>query len=178
MLRKEILFCDQPAVIACDGNCRKAWGIDKRPKVQISDNEDDYAYLADGELGEAPIDPGTYAGDEAKPTDYDDPNRLNRWCARECERNYLSSPGCHRDPVKLPDLSRRFYNIPTRAFTWTASPPTVPGWYWARLDGRTKVVRVGFLPGEDALSVIELGLISSPSNFSAFAGPIPEPKDA
>ena len=83
------LFCGQLAILACNCNCTKAWGRNNRPRVQVSDNEDDYAYLADGELGEAPADPGTYEGDHAKPRDPSE--RHNKWCWRECERPELTA---------------------------------------------------------------------------------------
>jgi len=71
--------------LVCDGRCMKAWGINNRPKKQLSDHEDDYVFLADGVLGVAPADPGTAEGGDSKPTTIDE--RLNRWCARECERS-------------------------------------------------------------------------------------------
>src|SRR4051812_30967358 len=77
-----ITFVGQKAKVVCDRQCGKAWGSSKRPRVQLSANEDDYAYLADDELGEAPADPGTYEGDAAKPAS---PNEFpNKWCVREC----------------------------------------------------------------------------------------------
>lgn len=79
-----IMFCDQQAKVGCDEKCEKAWGNENRPKVQLSEDEDDYAFLSDDELGEAPIDPGTYEGGQAKPIDKKD--IPNRWCIRECER--------------------------------------------------------------------------------------------
>lgn len=86
LLAKAIVYCGNRIVLVCDGQCHKAWGINNRPKIQLDpDNEDDVIWLADDELGEAPIDPGIYEGGEAKPT-YPDA-RLNKWCARECERS-------------------------------------------------------------------------------------------
>lgn len=93
--------------VACDELCNKAWGINGRPKVQLSDDIDDYAFLKDDELGEAPDDPGTYEGGQGKPTmsAYPAPNK---WCVRECER-------CARleidEPLKLPDFSKRYFNM-------------------------------------------------------------------
>ena len=84
MLQKEIkLFRDQ-CILACDGKCHKAWGINNRPKRQLSEDEDDYEYLSDNELGEAPENPGTYEGGQGK-----NPKSLNKWCARECERSKI-----------------------------------------------------------------------------------------
>ena len=84
MYVKCVQFCGQPAALACDGACSKAWGINNRPRLQLSDDVDDYEYLSDNDLGDAPLDPGTYEGGCAKPVD--DSQRLNKWCVRECER--------------------------------------------------------------------------------------------
>ncbi len=105
MIQKSIVYFDQPAVISCDANCRRAWGINTRPRVQLSDEVDDYEFKADGELARAPIDPGTYEGRDAKPRD--EYQRLNRWCCRECERCVMTKPG---EPVVLPDFSKRVKN--------------------------------------------------------------------
>lgn len=87
--------------------CHKAWGINNRPKEQLSDDDDDYAFLADSELGEAPEDPGTYEGGHAKPTRAED--RLNKWCFRECERSCIAKRG---EALTPPDFSKRLFNIP------------------------------------------------------------------
>ena len=68
MAEKMITYFGEPARVACDELCSKAWGINNRPKVQLSDDEDDYEFLADSELPEAPADPGTYEGGQGKPT--------------------------------------------------------------------------------------------------------------
>lgn len=109
---KLIMWFDHPAALACDGKCGKAWGINHRPNVQLSkDNEDDCAFLADGELPDAPENPGTYEGGHGKPLPHEP--KLNKWCARECERSTIYG---HLDAGKthetLPDFSERVYNIP------------------------------------------------------------------
>jgi hypothetical protein len=109
MLVKAIIWFGNPAVVACDGRCEKAWGINNRPVVQLSDNPDDYEFLADGELGEAPRNPGTYEGQHGKPSDYSDPYRQNKWCCRECERSKIVEPA---GVVVLPDYGKRVGNIP------------------------------------------------------------------
>lgn len=110
-MEKIITYWDQKAKVACDEKCEKAWGMDERPRVELSeDNEDDYAYLSDDELGEAPADPGTYEGGDAKPV-----NKVgipNKWCIRQCERCEMSHPGEWNKPLLLPDFSKRVYNIP------------------------------------------------------------------
>lgn len=106
---KLIMYFEQPAKVNCDRQCIKAWGISNRPRVQLSGDEDDYAYLADGELGEAPADPGTYEGRDAKPAS---PAEFpNKWCVRECERCVMSKPGQFQGPVELRDFSKRLYNL-------------------------------------------------------------------
>lgn len=100
MLRKEIIFFGQKAVIACDGKCNKAWGLNSRPKVEVSGG---IFCMSDAELGEAPADPRTYEGGCAKPVL--DEEKLNKWCARECERCGMSNPGS--DKVELPNYSTR-----------------------------------------------------------------------
>ncbi len=110
MIEKDIFFCGQPVTVSCDGQCSKAWGISSRPYIQLDDsNEDDIVFLADGELGEAPADPGTYEGGDAKPTTPED--RLNRWCVRECERCVWIDKNQYTVMNKK-DWNKRQYNIP------------------------------------------------------------------
>lgn len=106
---KLITYFGQRAKVNCDRNCAKAWGRNTRPRVQLSDDEDDYAYLADGELGEAPADPETYEGGHAKP---ESPDQFpNKWCVRECERCAMSKPGEWMLPLEVPSFVERVYNI-------------------------------------------------------------------
>jgi hypothetical protein len=115
MITKRILF-GQPATHACDGICTKAWGINGRPSIpsraerDASDNPD-YAFLADDELGEAPVDPGTYEGGHAKPIMATGPEHINKWCIRECERSWMSPRGQPDAAPTLPNFSTRLYNI-------------------------------------------------------------------
>jgi hypothetical protein len=107
-MNKLILYNGKKERIACDENCNKAWGIVVRPKIQLSDDEDDTVYLSDLELGLAPIDPGTYECDCAKPIDA---NQIpNKWCVRQCERSCLLEEGQSLD--SLVDFSKRVYNQP------------------------------------------------------------------
>lgn len=77
--------------------------------MQLTPHEDDdYAFLADAELGTAPKDPGTYECGCAKP---DSPDNMNKWCARECERSKIVEEG---NSIDLPDFSKRYYNIPRK----------------------------------------------------------------
>lgn len=89
MIAKLIRWFGQPALLGCDARCEKAWGINTRPKRMLGEDEDDYVFLADDELGEAPTNPGTYEGPDGKPGPDDE--RLNKWCARECERSELTT---------------------------------------------------------------------------------------
>jgi hypothetical protein len=111
-MEKRITFFGQPAKVACDGRCSKAWGINSRPTVQLSDDEDDYYSIPDGELGDAPADPGTYEGDCGKPLSVKSATDMNKWCVRECERCAMSEPGAADKPLELRDFSQRRYNKP------------------------------------------------------------------
>ena len=106
MHTKTIQWAGRSMVLACDGKCSKAWGISQRPKEQLGADDDDVAYLADGELGEAPHSPGTYEGGCTKPRG---PEGMNKWCARECERSDIGSTV---DRVTLHDWSQRCVNQP------------------------------------------------------------------
>lgn len=110
MILKTIQYLGQAMTVACDENCGKAWGMNSRPRVTLSNNEDDYAYLSDGELGNAPDDPETYEGRDAKPLTPD--QRMNKWCVRECERCAHTRPGESENIPVLRDFSKRVYNIP------------------------------------------------------------------
>ena len=125
MLQKDIQYFGSPATVVCDENCKKAWGGIDRPKAynifgeykRLSDAQvndlsmrkgfdiDDWAYLADDELGTAPDNPGTYEGGESKPTD--DLYKLNKWCVRACERSETFD---RNEDFELRNLSKRFYN--------------------------------------------------------------------
>lgn len=117
LFEKRITFFRQPAKVACDGRCSKAWGINARPSVQLSDDPDDYYWVPDGDLGDAPLRPGTSEGDDFKPVSARGPEDMNRWCIRECERCVMSEPGAADQPLALRDFSRRIYNIKTSAPT-------------------------------------------------------------
>lgn len=111
ILIKDITFFGNACTLACDANCGKAWGINHRPRIYLHpDGEDadpdDYAFLADSEVGVAPVDPGTYEGGHAKPEIPE--ARLNKWCARECERSTIVDRG--DVDIKFKDFSRRVYN--------------------------------------------------------------------
>ena len=106
MIQKQISWFRQQCILACDGKCYKAWGINKRPRKQLSDDIDDYEWLSDNELGCAPLNPGTYEGCDGKPIETDD--KLNKWCARECERSNIFRIG---EEIKLKDFSARITNI-------------------------------------------------------------------
>ena len=109
MIQRNITYFGQQIIVACDEKCNKAWGINNRPKIQFDDNnEDDYAYLSDDELNEAPIDPGTYEGFEMSGKPEIKEERLNKWCIRECERSYRGQL-----PIELKDFSKKIYNIPS-----------------------------------------------------------------
>lgn len=109
-MEKIITYFGQDVKVARDEKCNKAWGICNRPKIQLSDGEDDIVYLSDDELEIAPIDPGTYEGGQAKPTLKTE--IPNKWCVRECERCSMSKHGESHLPVELKDWTKRGYNQP------------------------------------------------------------------
>ena len=125
MIVKRITFFGKPATHACDGKCGKAWGVNSRPRAAVSENPDDFAYVADRELGTAPVDPGTYEGGHAKPVNATGPEHINKWCVRECERSWLSPIGNPDAVPELPDFSVRHYNIAPhrRSPTLATVPP-------------------------------------------------------
>ena len=83
---------------ACDGKCNKAWGISDRDSIQLDvHDEDDFAWLADDELGES--------GNELIPGD----EFPHKWCRRECER-FTELEG---EENELRDFSKRVYNKPS-----------------------------------------------------------------
>ena len=107
MIEREIVYFGRRRVLCCDGRCEKAWGIDTRPRLELDlEDLDDFAWLSDGELGEAPVDPGTYEGSCGKPAPTE--KLESKWCARQCERSGVFAPG---EDVELRDLGRRFYNM-------------------------------------------------------------------
>lgn len=109
-MKKQITYCGQQVIVSCDEKCEKAWGINNRPRLQLDeDDDDDYCYLTDDELGEAPEDPGTYEGGHAKPVYQEEVP--NKWCVRECERCGMVDLG---EEIILPDFSKRIYNIPSK----------------------------------------------------------------
>ena len=106
IITKEVV-CLGKKILACDGKCNKSWGYNNRPKEILDiDNEEDYVFLADEELGDAPIDPGTYEGGFGKPQFESD--KLNKWCYRECERCEVFDLD---QIIELPDFSKRQYNL-------------------------------------------------------------------
>lgn len=107
MISTPIVFLGQNAVLTCDAKCSKAWGINSRPKQHLSENPDDYEFLSDSELGDAPIDPQIYEGGHAKPRIKAE--RHNQWCARECERSRIAKK---TEDYNLPDFDKRLPNIP------------------------------------------------------------------
>ncbi len=116
MIQKKILFGGH-RILACDGRCNKAWGINGRPRDQFDEYEpDDYVYTGDNELGVAP-GPGETVilseGDHMKPSavEHKNPELLNKWCVRECERSTIVG---HNEPIELPDMNSPTPNMPHR----------------------------------------------------------------
>lgn len=105
MIKKEIMWFGDKCILACDGKCEKAFGINNRPYRKLSKDSDDYEFMSDSEVGVAPDDPGTYEGGCGKT-----PKSLNKWCARECERSKIFEIG---EELSLPDFS-----IPLKNKQW------------------------------------------------------------
>jgi hypothetical protein len=107
-MKKVITYYNRKMLLICDGKCDKAWGVSSRPKIQLSEtDENDYCYLADDELEIALEDPLTYEGldMEGKPTC--DEEKMNRWCCRECERSSINDL---LGEIEVKDFSKRRYN--------------------------------------------------------------------
>lgn len=103
MFRKE-------QTLACDGNCQKAFGLMFRPKEEFDPSDgDDYAFLADDELGEAPSNPLCWEGGHGKPENVTSGEDMNKWCSRACERSKITELG---KPIELHDFSKRLFNQP------------------------------------------------------------------
>lgn len=141
-MEKIITYWGKKAKVACDEKCNKAWGS-ARPRVYLEISElkvyglngesiwpddeeidvDNYALLSDLELGEAPVDNGSYHCDIGKPRNKEE--MLNKWCLNECERCRMSDVGMWEQPLQLPDLNQRFYNVRPHARGFAAIAPLV-----------------------------------------------------
>ena len=106
MITKQITFFGKETKLVCDAKCNKAWGINRRPKIQLSDDIDDYEWLSDRELEDAPLEVDTSEGGDTKPKTKEE--RLNKWCARECERSKIVK---NNEDFELLDFNTRVKNI-------------------------------------------------------------------
>lgn len=98
-IAKRIKFCGADVLLVCDAKCEKAWGMNHRPRE--NENEEDSPYMKDERLGIAPINPGTSEGADFKPVHVSE--RLNKWCARECERaSLICLDGTVPPPYSIP----------------------------------------------------------------------------
>lgn len=108
LLTTSILYFGKRCLAVCDQKCNKAWGLNGgRPEWRDSTEPDDVIWFADGEVGEAPADPGSYEGGEGKP--FGPPLVHNKWCVRECERSTTVDIG---RPIQCINWSQRIYNQP------------------------------------------------------------------
>jgi hypothetical protein len=131
MPSKDIVYFGRHTTTHCDGRCDKAWGINGRPHVffdaagkpslkPVDDGYDNNAMVPDHLLGEAPADPGTYEGGYGKPDMVEvnaNPDLMNKWCVRECERNSTTP-----EPIRTFDTFR--FNMPSTQEQVTSQP----GW--------------------------------------------------
>jgi len=61
-------------------------------------------------------------------------------------------------------------------YEWTTTPPTDPGWYWAKNKyERVSIVRLDFIHGPVVWSVGEDGY-NLPEQFTHWIGPLPIPE--
>jgi hypothetical protein len=120
IIRTEITYFGQKAIVACDGKCDKAFGMNQRLTSPNSLDEDDFEWLGDDELGDAPTESPITEGFEHqnKPSNLTEAH--NKWCVRECERSVLVEPG---EVIVLPDFSRRQQNISTNTLEFTEPVP-------------------------------------------------------
>ena len=106
--QRPINYMGNSCVVACDGQCHKAFGIQERPRLNFDPADaDDHALFSDQELGLAPERPMSFEGGEGKPILIGDV--LNKWCVRQCERSQLEDID---NIIVLPDFSKRIYNQP------------------------------------------------------------------
>jgi hypothetical protein len=107
MNEKIVQYFAQPMKVGCDEKCNKAWGWANRPSEENEDGEVIY-WFSDSDLGDAPVNPGTYEGRDAKPLS---PKEFpNRWCVRQCERCTRSKFGESDKPLVYDDWNKPVYN--------------------------------------------------------------------
>ncbi len=109
IIAKNISWFGDPALLFCDARCDKAWGISNRPLNRLGEDIDDFEFLSDTETPTAPANPGTFEGECGKPKSPE--FRLNKWCARECERSCILEAG---ETGSLKDFSKRRPNFQSR----------------------------------------------------------------
>jgi hypothetical protein len=90
VIAKAMKFFGQDVVLVCDECCDMAFGISDRPKIgETPDGAFDM--VPDSEIEKkAPKDPGSTEGADSKPRNKAE--RLNKWCARACERSVIIKP--------------------------------------------------------------------------------------
>jgi hypothetical protein len=132
-------------VLACDGRCDKAWGINGRPQVRLGDDADDYVFVPDSALGTA-ADPETWEGGHGRPSDepLEDVEQMNKWCARECERSRIFRLD---ELVVLRDMENPRPNMPRSVVPFVRAATgrvclTVAKDVETRRDGKRVTVRV------------------------------------
>lgn len=95
------------SILACDGKCKNARGLQRRPKMLLdATNPADFALLSDAELAVFEA-----LGRET-PRDVDQPKRpceMNEWCLWKCERSSTFLAG---QELVLKDFRKRQYNMP------------------------------------------------------------------
>ncbi len=112
MIQKQVRFFGKQVVLACDGRCDKAWGINGRARVLLSDKDGDDIFVPDSALGTAGP-PGTWEGGDGRPSavPLTDGERMNKWCARACERGDIYGLS---EAIVLRDMENPTPNVPGR----------------------------------------------------------------
>jgi hypothetical protein len=116
MIAKLITAYGKQVILACDANCAKAFGISRRPKIEYED-PDDYTFLADSEVPDAPA-PLCWEGPDGKPETPEE--RLNKWCFRQCERSVSGTL------IQIPDWSVRRHNLKSRQAQFPSASVSLP----------------------------------------------------
>lgn len=110
LLTTEIRWFDKQCLVVCDRRCDKAWGHNgHRPAISESDDADNIVWLADTEVGIAPIESQVLEGGDGKPTE--PPAQHNKWCVRECERSNVVR---RNEIITCLDWSKRVFNQPSK----------------------------------------------------------------
>ncbi len=98
LIIKRITYFGKDTLLICDGDCHHAYGCNGgRFRGNDEGHTDEYM---SANFGKSPKDPGTYEGVERKGKPIN--RRMNKWCARECERSTIVDLNSGQVEVDLP----------------------------------------------------------------------------